>query len=630
MKCKLFAAAMWLVPVLVIAPTCFGQTPITPSIVAVGSSGVFNSMAVAAATKDPITGAGAPCGSSTNPAWDGVAHVWTQGKGATTVAGIDGRSNSIPAEPGNIWVVWAQTTTGQPLVVCAYLTVDSVVGDRLFFSQHENTVNGGQSNGTLLLNPGSAGGNCQVPFLQDDGATCSPSVTAGTALPLVVLQSLAGYAFNVVFTDIRPEDAEFANVRAQCQPANAAVSCMGYGPFPVGAAVESSYSLTSGVQTSAQVVEFAELTGSQDPISFYLIPAYETTAVGADPMMVFVNKTDTNAGGFGTLYASGGNTQSHTLALVFSGLLGLTTDVSGTPGVTGEPLKVILREPTSGTYNAFEWQIPRAKGTDYSQELGLAFTSGAAGDCRTTWIASPSPTTYALPPAGNLGCVDPLYVAGPNGSSRTRGIGTGEDIKAVNANPGTPAVNPDSIGYAFWGFGNFAGMANIKYLTVDGVDPLGPSGGYTGTFPTCTGYANLGSLSCPVLSFAGIKEGAYRSWNVIHAAFYTTLPNNVNYLSPAAVPGLIQATQDQAASNTVDDFVPYVYCLSGSGGNCTGGTTSGLPVFRSHYFVSGANEANGTHGEAEAGGDMLGAIFNVQSDVDYFNATGTEIFEFLQ
>jgi len=36
----------------------------------------------------------------------------------------------------------------------------------------------------------------------------------------------------------------------------------------------------------------------------------------------------------------------------------------------------------------------------------------------------------------------------------------------------------DSIDYAFWSAGNFAGAGNMnsmKYLTVDGVDPLFPN-----------------------------------------------------------------------------------------------------------------------------------------------------------
>jgi hypothetical protein len=628
-KCKLFALPVCLAMALLVASVSYGQTPITPSIVAVGSSGVFNAMAVAAATADPITGAGAPCGSASGS--DGLVHVWTQGGGKTTVAGIDGRSAGIPAEPGSIWVVWAQTSSGQPLVVCAYLTVDSIVGDRLFFSQHTSTVNGAQSNGTLLLNPGSAGGACKVPLLQDDGATCNTNpITAGNALPAVIQQSLNGFAFNAVFTDIRPEDAQFANGRAQCSPANSAVTCMGYGPTPVGTAIQSSYSLTGGVQTSAQVVQFNVLPGFQDPISLYIIPNNKTIGIGADPVMIFVNNSDTSAGGFGTLYGSGGNTQSHTLALVFSGLLGLTTDVTGSLGISGQPLKVIIREPTSGTYNTFEWQVPRAKGTDFAQETNLAFSPGVAGnDCTSSFTPSPASATYALPPASNLGCVDPLYRSGPNGSSRTRAIGGSEMVKAVNANPGSPAVNPDSIGYNFWSFSNFTNTGevaypNLRYLTVDGVDPLGVPGGYNGKLPICTGFANLGTLSCPAITLANVKNGAYRIWNVIHADTYTTLPNS-NFLSPAAVPALIQATQDQSVS-TVSDFVPLIFCSNAS---CSS-TSTGLPVFRSHYFVSGANQANGTNGEAEAGGDMLGAIFNRQSDIDFLTNTGTEIFEFLQ
>lgn len=635
MKGKLFRAPLGLLAALLLASVCYGQA-ITPTVVAVGSSGIFNTMAVAAVTPDPITGAAAPCGT----------HVWTQAGGTTTVAGIDGRSTSIPAEPGKIWVAWDNSTS--PTVVCAFLTVDSIVGDRLFLGQHQSAVNGGETNGTLLLNPGSAGGSCQVPLLQDDGANCSSNpIVAGNALPTAIQQSLNGAAFNVAFSDIRAEDAVFANGRAQCTPANSALTCLGYGPTPIGTPFESSYTTTSGAATTAQVIAY-QISGFTDPISEYVVPHTVTTNVGAEPVTFFVNISDTkDPGGFGNLYASGGNTQSHTLALVFSGLLGLTTDVSGSTSVTGQPMRVLLREATSGTYNTFEWQIPRAKGTDFGQESGLAFNLGAKGDCSnlTTQSASASgysssgvgawnltgANSYDLPASVNEGCVDPLYVAGPNGSSRTRGIGTGEVVKAGNTND--PNV-PNAIGYGFWSFSNFSGKTNLKYLTVDGVDPLGPTGGYTGVYPTCSGFANTGTLSCAALSFANIKNGGYRNWNIMRAITYcspSTTPScsgsslPVDFLSPNAVATLIKAAQDQAEVN-VADIVPYQFC----GNNTCSTETLNLPVFRSHYFVSGSNEANGTHGETEAGGDMLGAIFNVQSDVDYFNNTGTEIFEFLQ
>jgi hypothetical protein len=634
MKFKFLAVPVCLLAALALASATFGQA-ITPQVVAVGSSAIFNAMAVAAVSKDPITSAAAPCGT----------HVWTQAGGATTVAGIDGRENSIPAEPGKIWVAWDNSTT--PTVVCAYITVDSIVGDRLFHSQHSSTVNGGEVNGTLLLNPGAAGGSCQVPFLQDDGANCSASpIVAGNALPAAIQQSLNGQPFNVAFTDIRAEDAVFANGRAQCTPANPpAYTCLGYGPFPIGTPFESSYSITNGSATPAQIIAW-QLSGFLDPISEFVVPNTTTTNIGANPITFYVNKSDSTAGGFGKLYpaGTGGNTQSHTLALVFSGVLGLTTDVSGTQGVTGQPMRVLLREAASGTYNTFEWQIPRAKGTDFTQENNLTFTAGdGKTDCSApanqsnvepgfpgTWNTSGA-GTFTLPPAGNKGCVDPLYIAGPNGSSRTRGIGTGEVVKATNTND--PTV-PDAIGYAFWGFSNFAGKSNIEYLTLDGLDPLGPAGGYTGVYPTCSGFANVLPFSCASVTFANVKNGSYRNWNIIRAITYcspATTPSctgsalPVDFLSPNFVGTLIQAAQDQAQS-TIPDFIPFVFCSNAA---CSS-KTNNLSVFRSHYFVSGANEANGTHGEPEAGGDMLGAIFNVQSDVDFFNNTGSEIFEFLQ
>ena len=122
---KLFATPLALAGALLCASTSFGQ--ITPQLVAVGSSGAFGAAGVAAVTADPITGSAAPCGTN----------FWT---GNTNVAsGLDGRSNGIPTEPGKIWVAWnGNGTAGSTTIICAYLSVDSIVGQRLFFGQHQS------------------------------------------------------------------------------------------------------------------------------------------------------------------------------------------------------------------------------------------------------------------------------------------------------------------------------------------------------------------------------------------------------------------------------------------------------------------------------------------------------------
>src|SRR5262249_34661223 len=150
-----------------------------------------------------------------------------------------------------------------------------------------------------------------------------------------------------------------------------------------------------------------------------------------------------------------------------------------------------------------------------------------------------------------------------------------------------------SIGYAFWSTGNFAAVvSNTKYLTVDGVDPLFPS--YQGGFiPTCV-------APCPgIVTFDNVKNGSYPIWNILRVV--TTSP------VPAGVNGLIIAAQTQVIN--VPDFVPI----------------TAMQVFRSHYTQSGRSAANGHKtGTKESGGDVQGAVFTVQADLDNIADTGLE------
>ena len=590
-KLKMLAAPLTLAGALLCATSSYGQ--ITPQIVAVGSSGAWGTAAVAAVVADPITGSAAPCGTN----------FWT---GNTNVAsGLDGRSSGIPAEPGKIWVAWnGNGTSGSTTIICAYLSVDSVVGQRLFFSQHQSTTTGGQVNGILQLSSsavGAAGGNL-VSYVSDNATLTS-----------FIQQSLNGQQFNVAFTDIRPEDAQYFNIRAQCSPADSESQCLGYGPFPVGTAIQSAYSINTatGLQNSAQVVQY-NINGD-DPISQYPIPAFTTLNVGAQAAVHFINVTDTTTGGFGSLLPT--NVNSHVLALIYSGLLGSTVDLSGTQGVTGKGIHVMLREPTSGTMNTVEWQINRAKGVDLSQENGVEY--GTRANC-SSFTSSPNPATYATPTTSGP-CTNPLYLPGPSGSFRARTIGSGEEVNAANS-----ANNPNAIGYAFWSYANYGGKSNLRYLSIDGVDPLSlPT--FTGIFPTCSGTANgTGGITCTAVPLTSIKLGNYRNWNILRATYYNT------YVAPTTGPSIsafVQSLQD-SAQKTINDLVPVVYCANSA---CSS-KTNNLPVFKSHYVLpnQGISAANGTHGELEGGGDVLGAIFTVQADIDYFNSTGTELTEFLQ
>jgi hypothetical protein len=575
MKSKLLAASLSLAGAFLFASASFGQAP---QVMAVGSSGAFTSAVLAMANPDPITGGSAYCGTN----------VWTGG--ANIASAIDNRGG-VPAEGGSVAVVWDNSTT--PTTVCSYIAVDSVVGQRLFLGQSAT----GNATLSLTVAAQTTPGANKVSFLKDNAA----------GLPLAVYNLVNGAHFNVAFTDIRPEDGQFAYQRASCNliAGDTAKNCMGYGPpGGVGTPIQSSYDTTS-----SQVVAYS--TSGTDPITGIAVPAFKTISLGAAPVMVIVNTTDATAGGLGN--AAFTNINSHTLGAIFTGYLGASGDISPSVGGSGKLLHVVIREPLSGTYNTFEWQAVRDRdgNNTLSQELN---TNPTPANC----YPQPATATY-LPPT--VACGNPLNAPGPYGSPRTRAIGTGQMVNAINS-----VNNPNSIGYAFYGLGTFGGKANVKYLTVDGVDPINTI--YTnGAFPNCTGFFNAApAFSCvgALPNYAGVASGNYRIWSVLRAVVYAS------YVPPPSGPsatGLITAAQDQAHVN-VPDFVPFQYCANAA---CSS-FTSGLSVFRSHYAISGVTLAhNGTIASLpETGGDMGGAIFTVQSDLDYFNTSGGEFLTYVQ
>jgi hypothetical protein len=663
-NCKWSAVLASLAIALLFATASYGQVP---QVVAVGSSGVFPTVGIAAVSADPITGAASLCGTSF---WSGSGSFGS---------GIDGRSDggtAVPAEPGNVWVAW--DTDAAPTKVCAYLSVDSIVGQRLFFAQSAT------GNGTLSLTASSRtnAGQNKVAFVQDicsAGATPAsatatsiseagtvvtftstaalaanfapnakvtisgttnyngtftitgvPTATsftftaaagiaaeaAGTAnvaancpgIPLAVYNAINGAHFNVAFTDIRPEDAQYAYHRASCAliAGDTSKSCMGYGPEGhIGTSVRSSYT-----PTSATVVTYS-ISGT-DPLSGLAIPAFKTTPIGGVPIVVFVNTSDAAAGGLGN--AAFTNVPIQTLSNYYNGWAGGTADMNPSVLPANKLIHIVEREPISGTYNAFEWSTIRIT-TDNrvrSQEAGN----------------NPTPANCFVPPAAPIACGNPMWVAGADTATRARAIGTGDMVTAVSA--GNAAINPtNSLGYAFFSLGTFGGKPNIKYLNVNGNDPIYANGvNPAGAFPACTGFFNVApAFSCPapgLPTFANLQAGNYQSWSLIQA---TTLAT-----PPASVATLIQAAQDQASPSIathIADLVPYQICANAA---CSS-TTKVLSVFKSHYGLSGFVPSNGNvPGSTESGGSMAGATFTVQTELDYnnFSGVGTELLNYFQ
>ena len=260
-KSKFFLAALTVAAAMLLASNCYAQQNIAPLFNGVGSSAAFNAFALAAAISNP-GGQSGVCGD----------HNWTLKNGAM---GIDNRGNpNIAAVTGNVWIVWNDTPEPNR-TVCAYLNIDSVVGNRLFF---------GSPQGYLSLpssDVGAAGGNL-VPLLPPD-----------TPLPQNIYDDLNGQTFNAAPSDIRPEDALFATNRALAPYATNA-SGLGYGPGPVGAEVQSAFS-----SKFAQVVAY-NITGD-DPITGQRVISATATDVGAQVLLVMANTSDTGPAGLGNV-----------------------------------------------------------------------------------------------------------------------------------------------------------------------------------------------------------------------------------------------------------------------------------------------------------------------------------------
>jgi len=557
-------------------PTTLGaQVPVAPIIMGAGSSALFNTLAITAFEN------GVPGYPLCGP------NHWTYKGGAvgstTEISIHDSRSALIVNEPGTIWIAWngsADGTTGLTKV-CAYLQVDSTVGVRAAMAR----TAAGAPAASAYLNPALAGvaGQNKVP---NTSVVDSP-------LPADVLSSVSGSLITVAGADIRAEDAKFATGRVLAAqgasvstvPWNGSLlnqllgakglgyanganlfSCAGDNTTPIGYPIKSSQSTST-----ANTVDFA-LFGT-DPVSCGAAAvSYHEYEIGAGPVMIFVNTSNSAEGHLGDANLT--NINASVLAGFLDGTFSRTRDLftnyaAGT--LAAYPVSTFIREPVSGTMNVLEYNIPNTNRYYTTQEKGV--TGGPVGSAN-----------------------NPLALANPNGfGGRYRTIGTGEEVSTV-----IKATNPDSLGYAFWSYGNFASVTSgsiARYLTVDGVDPLysGPSANPNGVgvFPLKSGS------SYPVLTFPNIQNGSYPIWTVFRLV---TVPE-----ASAAWVNLFVANAQSNAS-AYSDFIP----------------ASSLNVFRSHFYQASMGGDDGNTWDAadgvyyqEQGGDVGGQVFPIQADFDF-------------
>src|SRR5215472_12027607 len=165
-KCRFSVVVLLLAFALLTASAGQAQT----TLIAEGSSAVFPTTGLAAITTDPVTGAAALCGTN----------FWSGGSGAPSslAFAIDSRNAGIPHEPGTIWVAWDNDTA--PTKVCSYLSVDSVVGQRLFLAQ---TLAG---NATLNLSTAAqfTVGQNKVSFAADNTSCAASQVPVAVNVDL--------------------------------------------------------------------------------------------------------------------------------------------------------------------------------------------------------------------------------------------------------------------------------------------------------------------------------------------------------------------------------------------------------------------------------------------------------------
>jgi hypothetical protein len=565
MKC--LSAALLVFAMICLVPAA--NAAVDVKFVAGGSSAMWQSMGIAAKSV---------CGT-------GCSH-WTA-KGKTTAGNnwgqlSDPRNSAIVVEPGNLWVVWDSAEAR----AWAYLSVDSVVGDRCFFANPRCKL---EIDSTAQSSAGQ--GLIAAALWGADAAS----------IPATIYAAVNNAILTAAGTDVRPEDAQFEECRVNSildttnytglgyNAAAPSGTCPGFGSPLTEKTGTAVLSAVTGSSAKANPVAFNIIPGTADPFDTtgrtFLVKKSITIPVGAQAIVYVVNRANTT-NGLGTPSGSTFAVTGITDSLARSVFEGKNCNGSVLSTSLSAPIFPWLREPLSGTYTTTEFTVIRNTGTTHP------------------FVTSDTMEHGVTPANANNNPLNLLCTGSGAQGKRQRGIGTGEVMNGVGTAGGVLNTK-DGIGYAFYGFGNFsklAGSASYGYLTLDGTDPIFLS--YTGKEPGQNGKGELPicTAPCPVSkfwnnstgSFPNLRNGTYRAWSVVRivtdvqpSGTCTTNPNT-NFCNAQAI-----VTQAQSnVNNTVPDFVAF----------------ASLTKYRSHYTQSGVNPNNGLSGQTEAGGDVGGCI----------------------
>jgi hypothetical protein len=532
---------------------------------------------------------------------------------------VDSRGGTT-TDSGQIWIVWDSNSAGAN--VWAFISVDSVTGVRCYFAAPKCTIT---FPGATLPTPANA------ITVWPDGSTDTQPPAAVAALFANASQSVS-----VAATDIRPEDAVWAEARVNSPlgagtaggSASDGLDGLGYSQAAATQGSGATFTYTTAAQGAINGIGHAILSGypgstkkanvlsfaisGKDPITGTTIPAYTVYAIGAAPLIFLTNRQHN--------LANLVNVTEQQLQQVFSGT---NCDASAFGSSFSGPINIFLRDPQSGTYNTAEATVFRYP-TVYPNPVGGL-----------------SQEKNVNAPANNYQLNGYASACAAGTGQRWRTIGTSEEIKAVyNSNGSAFGTNArDGIGYAYFSYGNvntsgqvLSDSANYGYLKLDGVDPIWASYGIGQAIdpgePTGPGQlpsqADLPSAAVPTgcassfpcpenliwgggASFPNLRNGTYRSWSLLRL-----ISSGAAGTSSST---LISAAEKQAVLTT-PDFVPEVKQTITAAQNPFGYaiTDNGLLLLRSHYQqYDGAGVNIGVAAvnqpvASEKGGDVGGLI----------------------
>jgi hypothetical protein len=294
------------------------------------------------------------------------------------------------------WFTWTagSGTCANPngaITLNFYINTDSVVGQRCFFAVPRCML-------TSAASPAGPGDliSSTESSLPADIVT---AINAGTLSITVsgVVQTMVGFPVNAAATDIRPEDGRFAAMRTllTCGTAIGTSNYLGLGygtaNTGVGQVINGASIQTNGSGGSFNVLDYNIGLGQADAIltktnnggdaGTGTVGPFNVLAVGAQPIVVFVNPSD--EGGFGSLQFT--NINRGTLAAFLDGTVGTIRDAIPGSGLGAVGSTVFLREPLSGTYNTMEYNIPNSVELQTSQDVGLAAKDAGTGGAGAQW-----------------------------------------------------------------------------------------------------------------------------------------------------------------------------------------------------------------------------------------------------